>query len=93
VNEEASKLTFNIMTRILFGKSIIKEIPLIPYIDPSNGNGHMLTVYESFSKIVEDLTQSTFSLLALMLPFTLDYDLTIKDRRIKKNYDSCLNVI
>lgn len=39
------------------------------------------------------MTQSTFSLLALVLPFTLDFDLTIWEWRIKKNYEACLNEI
>ena len=54
MSEEASKLTFDIITSILFGEDINTTMDLCPYYDPATKQILQLNAHDSITRLAED---------------------------------------
>jgi len=53
MSEEASKITFDIITNILFGGDINSKMDLCPYYDPITKSTTLLNAHDCITKISE----------------------------------------
>lgn len=72
--QEFNKITFKIITMILFGKDVNEKIGKIDFIEP-NGTISKLTFEDYFIRICKDLMSTTMNLPGNLFPFLATYDL------------------
>jgi len=81
---EFNKITFRIITIILFGKDVNEKIGEIEYIE-ADGSINKLDFAGYFIKLCKTLIQNSFSFRSLAFPFFLDRDFTKPYSTDKKN--------
>ena len=91
---EIADITFNIICIILFGKTIIEDIPKVRYIDPENGEVTHLDFREFFKILIKDLLiRFRFSVKSIACPLLETFNLTSPFNLIHENWKELRSVL
>ena len=75
MSEEASKITFDVITNILFGEDINSKMELVPYYDPKTGMTTPLNAHDSITKISEAQALQATKPINSVFPFLVDFNI------------------
>ena len=73
--EEMANATYEVITVILFGRNVNKEIGNLEYIDYNSGNSQSLPFNEFYTKTSQDVMGTRFLLRNIFFPFIGEYNL------------------
>ena len=91
-SHEMTSITFDVITKILFGRDIRSKIGLIDYVK-MNGEVVKLDLMHYFHEMVEDLEGSSFKLINRVLPFLAKYKLTTEHKALDINLQTLWSVL
>ena len=89
---EMADITFTIISEILFGKSVLRDIENSKYEDPSTGEISYLPLNVIFTKVFKDINSKRFSLKHLLFPCLQRYNLTHPFNVNKRNINEIWRV-
>jgi hypothetical protein len=73
---EMANATYEIITVVLFGRNVIKDIGNLNYIDSKTMKTTSLEFNEFYTKVSQDVMSTRFMLKSVFFPFLCDYNLT-----------------
>lgn len=89
MSEEASKLTFDVITSILFGEDISNSMDLCPYYEASTNQTYLLNAHDSITKLAEDQAFQLMNPFNSIFPFLVDYNIGSQNRALIRNQKQC----
>ena len=89
---EMTSITFDVITKILFGRDIRSKIGCIDYVK-MNGEVVKLDLMHYFHELVEDLEGTSFKLINRVLPFLQKYNLTTEHKSLDTNLNTLWSVL
>lgn len=90
--EEVSKMTFSIVTAILFGSDFNEKVGVCEYID-TKGATSVMKFDEFYPKLVEDLMKTLANPVGILFPVTVDYNLCEPFKTNQKNISELWRVL
>ena len=88
LTELFSKITFEIITKIFFGKDITEGLEKMEYACPSTGQKSMLAFDEFFPKCCQDQIQTFFNFIGKIFSFLSTYNLIEPFKSNAKNLET-----